>query len=150
MKLYHAIGTLWTAISCASLSCRAVPVYKHFFFNVTYEIRVRDRCRSTLEMCVCIRGIHCCPDFCIGSNVTTSIDPTSYPQNFESPTCQGSGSPPLPSTTFYRLFPYFSFCLKLNEKSHCVREATIIHRKKVKYSVLHKQLSFIQVYPKIF
>lgn len=48
---------------------------------------VRDRCRSTLEMCVRIRGIRCWPDFCIGSNVTTSIDPTSYPQNFESPTC---------------------------------------------------------------
>lgn len=31
MELYHAIGTLWTVISCASLSCRAVPVYSIFF-----------------------------------------------------------------------------------------------------------------------
>lgn len=57
---------------------------KSLFISVQ---RVRDQCRSTLEMCVRIRGIRCWADFCIDPNVTTSIDPTSYPQNVESPTC---------------------------------------------------------------
>lgn len=67
---------------------------------------------NALEMCVRIRDIRCWADFCIGPNVTTYMDPTSYSQNVK--TCQASGSTPEPSTKFYRLFPYFSFCLKFN------------------------------------
>lgn len=87
--MYHAIGTL-----VVSLCHTELYQFTNFFFSTLHmkslfisAQRVRDQCRSALEMCVRIRGIRCWPDFCIGPNVTTSMDPTSYPQNVESPTC---------------------------------------------------------------
>lgn len=44
-------------ISCVSLSYRAVPVYKYFFFNVTYEIIIYKCTKSPRSMSLCTGNV---------------------------------------------------------------------------------------------